>query len=153
MSRLTWDSKQNGLLKKFPRLMKFGRSRMQFERLALQEPGFCTQPPRSHHTSTTFLQPKIRRFGSQFPGKTGKRTATNPTITKNPPQLTTKAQDLFYPQPNGLASAIDFGRSRNRPKRTRKRRTANRPEPKAFTQTKRPHPRKDGAFDNMPAIT
>jgi hypothetical protein len=39
----------------------------------------------------------------------------NPRKTNNSPQLTTKAEDWFYPQPTGPSSAIDFTLLRNTP--------------------------------------
>jgi len=43
----------------------------------------------NHHVLTTFLQSKYPVFGLQPPEETGRQTGMSPTITKNPPQLTT----------------------------------------------------------------
>jgi hypothetical protein len=40
--------------------------------------------------------------------ETGRQTETNARNAKDSPQLTTKAEDWFYPQQNGLTLPIDI---------------------------------------------
>jgi len=67
------------------------------------------------HVVSTFLRSKITRPApkrqKKHPGKP-ERTLEHPKTNHKPPQLTTKTEDLFYPQSTGPSSAVDFNLSR-----------------------------------------
>jgi hypothetical protein len=72
----------------------------------------------NHHTFTTicprFYHRKIAFPAAQSPNKLP-LNQMEPLKNHNSPQLTTKAEDWFYPQPTGPSSAIDFTRLKNIP--------------------------------------
>ena len=76
---------------------------------------------------------------------------------RNPPQLTTNTEDLFYPQPIGPTSPIDFRLGQNKPRGLRELvRLAHlrKRAPIKTTCQKRKAPSSKGwGFENMPAIT
>jgi hypothetical protein len=81
---------------------------------ASRPPSFAASPLRHHpdvhknhaidHVLSTFLQSKNHTSSSQTPEETARQTKGSPEKPKthhNPPQLTTKTEDSFYPQPSG----------------------------------------------------
>jgi hypothetical protein len=106
----------------------------------------------SHHALTTFPPSFHHVFPVDFshpsPSNCQKPPPTSPprpAKARNSPQLTTNPEHLFYPQPGGPSTAIDFSRSEKTSNKTRE-------GIRMPVQRKKPHPRKDGA-NNMPAIT
>jgi hypothetical protein len=61
-----------------------------------------------NHVLSTFLPHENRLYGSLNPEDFAPKTEVNPRKTRNSPQLTTNAEELFYPQLSGRTSAVDL---------------------------------------------
>jgi hypothetical protein len=58
---------------------------------------------------------KKAQFPVSTPQNSGSKTKQDPQKPGNSPQLTTKTEQMFYPQERGRSSAIDICFSRNTP--------------------------------------
>jgi len=117
---------------------------------------------RTNHHGRTILPPhfhhdfRAKKFTPHAPKplRNPPKPGSNPRKTENQPQLTTKPEDRFYPQPTGPATAIDFSFSASRPHSVRQEsRQRAQLKPDNTPKREKPHPREDGASNNMPAIT
>ena len=80
-------------------------------RTTFSEPPNRHKKHATHHVSSTFFHPKNLRSApfhqKKDPGNRDE-SPKKPATSHKPPQLTTKPEESFYPQPSGPSTSIDF---------------------------------------------